>query len=280
MSQQELSPTTLAGFPAIRIEGAKGRPPLLFVHGAFAGNEPFAGWMKVLARQGWPGIAAARRGRQGVGPESAAGLTIADYVDDTLRVIDALGEAPVIVGHSLGGLIAQKIAELGRCRAAVLLAPAPAGMLTAQPVALPALLPMFPKILLGQPVRPSCRTCETIVLNRMPVEDRGRIHDSLVHESGKVYREMIFGTFRVDAAKVGCPVLVMNGREDRVVSVALARQTAQRYGAELKLYEGHGHWLLEEPGFEALALDAGAWLDAAVPRLAAPRSATPMRRAG
>jgi pimeloyl-ACP methyl ester carboxylesterase len=280
MSQQEVSPTMLAGFPAIKIDGAADRPPLLFIHGAFVGHEPFAGWMKMLARRGWPGVAAARRGRQGVGPDSAAGLTIADYVDDTLRTIDALGEAPVIIGHSLGGLIAQKIAELGRCRAAVLLAPAPAGMLTAQPVALPALLPMLPKILLGQPVRPSCRTCETIALNRIPVEDRTRIHDSLVHESGRVYREMIFGTFRVDAAKVHCPMLVMGGRDDRIVSVALVRRTAERYGAKLKIYEGHGHWLLEEPGWETLAAEVGAWLSTAVPRLTASGIAAPMRRAG
>jgi pimeloyl-ACP methyl ester carboxylesterase len=153
-------------------------------------------------------------------------------------------------------------------------------MLTAQAVALPALLPMFPKILLGQPVRPSCHTCETIVLNHMPVEDRSRIHDSLVHESGKVYREMIFGTFRVDAAKVRCPMLVMGGRDDRVVSTALARWTAERYGAELKLYDGHGHWLLEEPGWETLAADVGVWLGSAIPRLAAPsHAAALMQRA-
>ena len=79
-------------------------------------------------------------------------------------------------------------------------------------------------------------------------------------KSGRVYREMIFGTFKVDRAKVRCPVLVIAAEEDRIVSPALARSTATRYGAELRLVAGHGHWLIEEPGWERIAEDVGAWL--------------------
>jgi pimeloyl-ACP methyl ester carboxylesterase len=267
MDSGQVSPTILAGFPAIATRGSADRPPILFVHGAFAGHLPFARWMTALANAGWRGVAVGRRGGS---PERVADLRIADYVDDTLKAIDALGEAPVIVGHSLGGLIAQKIAELGRCRAAVLLAPAPSGMLTAQPVALRAYLSMMPKILLGRPLLPGGDACATIALNRVPQAERARIHGSLVHESGKAFREMVFGTYRVDASKVRCPVLVMGGTHDRIVSVALMRGTAKRYGAELKLYDNHGHWLLEEPGWETLAGDVAAWLDRAVPRNVAP----------
>jgi pimeloyl-ACP methyl ester carboxylesterase len=116
---------------------------------------------------------------------------------------------------------------------------------------------------------PSCATCEAIVLNRVPQSERARIHGALVHESGKVYREMIFGSFRVDAQKVRCPVLVVGGSDDRVVSVALLRATAKYYGAALKLYEGRGHWLLEEP--------AGTRLRVTSERGCARRSQSPRR---
>jgi pimeloyl-ACP methyl ester carboxylesterase len=265
MATQGVSHTTLAGFPAIRAEGDTARPPLLFVHGAFVDHTAFEPWMRLLARAGWRSVASARRGRLGVGPEQAAGLTIADYVEDTRRVIAALGEKPIVVGHSLGGLIAQKLAELDLVSGLTLLAPAPAGMLTAQPVALPALLPMFPNILLGRPVRPSCDACETIALNCVPKPERAAMHARLVHESGRVYREMIFGTFKVDRAKVRCPVLVIGGSEDRIVSPALARSTATRYAADLKFFEGHGHWLLEEPGWEVIAGAVGTWLETKFP---------------
>jgi pimeloyl-ACP methyl ester carboxylesterase len=260
MPQPQVSPSNIAGFPALRTAGTADRPLLLFIHGAFASHEPFANWMQTLGRDGWRCVAAGRRNQLGHGPAGVADVTINDYVADTLRVIDALNEKPVVIGHSLGGLIAQKIAELGKCSAAVLVAPAPSGMLTAQLAALPALLPMVPSILRGRPLLPSCATCEAIVLNRVPQSERARIHGALVHESGKVYREMIFGTFRVDAQKVRCPLLVVGGSDDRVVSVTLLRATAKYYGAALKLYEGRGHWLLEEPGWDKIASDIGAWL--------------------
>ena len=264
MSSELISSTTIAGFPAHVTEVRKGHAPLVFIHGAFVGHQPFDNWLGELARLGWGGVSAARRGRLGIGPERAEGLSVADYVVDTLKVIDTLSEEPVLVGHSLGGLIAQKIAEMGRCRAAILLAPAPAAMLTAQAVALPSYLPMFPSILAGRPFLPPAGSCSRIVLNQVPKEYHASIHGSLVHESGKVYREMIFGAVKVDPAKVKCPVLVMGAEEDRIVSPALVKWTANRYGAELRMYPNHAHLFIGEPGWEKIAADAVAWLDAKV----------------
>jgi pimeloyl-ACP methyl ester carboxylesterase len=265
MSSNQVLATSIAGFPALVTTNESTRPPLLFIHGAFVTHEGFAPWMEALAEKGWRSIAPSRRGRLGLGPAQARGLTTADYVEDTQAVISALGETPILVGHSLGGLIAQKIAESGKARALALLAPAPAAMLTAQAVALPAYLPMFPRILAGQPIVPSCAGCSRIALNRVPEAERPALHATLVHESGKVYRELIFGSIKVDPAKVKCPVLVVGGAEDRIVSTTLMRWTAERYGAELKLYADHAHWLIGEPGWQTIAADLAAWLDRAVP---------------
>jgi pimeloyl-ACP methyl ester carboxylesterase len=262
MSSELISSATIAGFPAHVTPVRKGRPPVVFIHGAFVDHVPFDNWLGELARLGWGGISASRSGRLGIGPASAAGMTISDYIADTLRVIDTLDEKPVLIGHSLGGLIAQKIAEMGRCAAAVLLAPAPAGKLTAQPIALPSYLPMLPKILAGQPLLPPAGTCSKIVLNRVPKDYHAAIHESLVHESGKVYREMMFGAIKVDPAKVKCPMLVMGADEDRIVSPALVKWTAQRYGAECRIYADHAHLFIGEPGWERIAGEAAAWLDA------------------
>ncbi len=271
-----LTETTLAGFPALRAEGRADRPPLLFLHGAFAPHHAFAGWMRGLASRGWRGVAPARRGRHGVGPADARGLRIADYVEDTLRVIDALGEEPVLIGHSAGGLVAQKVAEAGRGRAMVLLAPAPPAKLSAQPIALPAYLPMMPKILLGQPILPTCSACDRIALNRVPEAERAAIHDSFVPESGTAYREMIFGRVKVDASRVTCPTLVLGGRQDRIVEEKLLRLTADHYHGELRLYDEHAHWLLGEPGYERVVADAATWLEARFPaRAPEPRGPRP-----
>jgi pimeloyl-ACP methyl ester carboxylesterase len=275
----EITSTTLAGLPALRAAGDAGRPPLLFLHGAFVTHEPWRGWMTRLAGRGWAGVAPVRRGRLGAGPARARGLRFGDYLQDTLEAIDALGETPIVVGHSLGGLLAQKVAEAGRCRAMVLLSPAPAAMLTAQAVALPGFLPMMPRILSGQPVLPTAGGCARIALNRMPVGERPGCHASLVHESGAVYREMIFGAIRVDPAKVTCPTYVLGGAEDHVVSQRLLRFTAERYRADLKILDGHAHWLLEEPGWEAIVDDVADWLERVL-RPVLPKETGPLSRPG
>jgi len=247
--------TRIAGFPALQSTVDTTNPTLLFLHGAFVGHEPFEPWMEYFAKRGWRSVAASRRGRAGVGPKHAKGLKIADYIDDTMAVIDALKEKPILVGHSLGGLIAQKIAERDKAAGLVLVCPAPAAKLPAQPIALPTYLPMFPKILAGQPILPGPNGCSTIALNQIPAADRAAIHKALVHESGAVYRELIFGSVKADFSKIVCPTMVIGGREDRIVAPALVEWTAARLKTTAHIYDGHAHWLLAEPGWEAIADD-------------------------
>ena len=251
----------IAGFPALVADGRRDRPLLLLMHGAFSTHEPFRPWLRIFATHGWRAVAVARRGRLGLGPAKAAGLQFSDYLEDSRRVIEALGEPPVLIGHSLGGLIAQKLAEEGRCAAAVLLAPAPPRTLVPSLNAIRALAPLVPGMLIGKPVDPRASICEQIALNRVSPSERKRICEGLVHESGIVFREMILGKVRVDATKVRCPIRVIAASEDRVIPPWLAAWTAEQYRAEFVMHENYGHWLIEEPDTEAIASDIIRWLD-------------------
>jgi len=256
--------TTIAGFPALAAHPAAGprtRPPMLLLHGAFADETCFERWLPDAATAGFPAWSPARRGRHGIGPDRAAGLRFEDYVADTLAVIDALDEPPVLVGHSLGALVAQRVAELGRARALVLLAPAPPAMLTAQAVALPHFAPQLPRILTGRPFVVGGHACTTLALNELPEDERPAVHAHLTPESGRVYRSMLFGTVRIDADRVEVPVYVAGGDRDRIVSTRLLRKTARHYGTEAHVHEGRGHFVILEPGWEQLVADVLAWLD-------------------
>ena len=265
--------TELSGAPALTVAGAADKPTLLFLHGAFVTHEPWRPWLERFGARGFPGIAPARRGRLGRGPAEARGLRFQDYLDDTLAALDALPEPPIVVGHSLGGLLAQKVAELGRVRAMVLVCPVPAAMLTAQAVALPAYLPMLPRILSGAPVIPTNGACSRLALNAMPETDRAAEHASLVHESGTVYRELMMGAIKVDPTRIKCPTLVVGGAQDHIISTDLLRFTSERYGAELQLYPEHAHWILAEPGWELVADRIALWLEARVESGVRPRVA-------
>ncbi|WP_188113441.1 alpha/beta fold hydrolase [Nocardioides humilatus] len=261
-TEPQVTSSTRAGFPTYEAApaSAPGKAPVVLLHGAFADHESFRGWLGPLAAGGHHAIAPARRGRVGVGPERAEGLAFDDYVADTIAVLDTLDEPAILVGHSLGALVAQRLAEQGRARAIVLLAPAPPAMLTAQAVALPHFLPQMPRIMTGRPFVVGPAACSALALNRLPEADRPAVHQHLTHESGKVYRAAMFGTIKVDARKVTVPVFVAGGTDDRIIATSLTRKTAKHYGVEPRIIEGRGHWIIGEPGWEDLLAEVVAWV--------------------
>lgn len=255
--------TTIAGFPGIMAKGSGDRQadPVVCLHGAFGDHSFFRPWLSAFAAAGFDSYAVSRRGRNRVPPEPAAGVHMQDYLDDALGVVDALGGTPIVVGHSLGGLLAQQVAAVRRCRAAILVAPAPPGMLTPHPRALPVLLAKLPGILLGRPFLLGRQGASHIALNRVPAQQRAEIYDRFVPESGVTFRQMMFGRIRVDPRRVTCPVLVVGGTNDRIISRRVMRRTARHYHADIRTHREHGHWIPQEPGGDVVVADIVRWLD-------------------
>jgi alpha-beta hydrolase superfamily lysophospholipase len=133
-------------------------------------------------------------------------------------------------------------------------------MLTAQRVALPHFAPQLPRIMTGRPFIMGPGSCSTLALHRMPEAERPAVHAHLTHESGKVYRDLMLGSVKVDASKVRVPVYVAGGTEDRIIATGLTRKTAQHYGVEPRMHEGRGHWIIGEPGWQSLVDDVVTWL--------------------
>src|SRR5438874_2348737 len=114
------------GLPGVRaLSRSRRRPAVLLIHGVFGSHRDFDKYVGYLAAHGYDAYAFSRRGRLGVPPTSATGVTLADYINDTYQAIGVIGGDVIVAGHSLGGLIAQKVAEAGRCKAAILLGSAP-----------------------------------------------------------------------------------------------------------------------------------------------------------
>ncbi|HEY4130173.1 MAG TPA: alpha/beta fold hydrolase, partial [Gemmatimonadaceae bacterium] len=181
------------------------RAPVLFVHGYFADATIWREWLPFFAQRGFPAYAINLRGRGGsdAGPSGATNgdlgrASIADFVDDVRRVAQAIGN-PAVVGHSMGGLIAQQLAALGAVRAAVLIAPAPPrGITVLSPRLAIKQLKYLPAILRSHVVHPSREDLRDIVLNCVPERDQNTILDALVPDSGRAARDMSITGFPVD----------------------------------------------------------------------------------
>ena len=244
----------------VRRTGAT-RPPILFIHGILGGPWYFEGYQRFFADRGYPGFAISLRGRPGSRPVPDLGrIPLEAFVDDALDVAKAIGR-PIVIGHSMGGLIAQRVAEEGAADTAVLLSSAPPhGITLATPrLALKQLKHLGALVRLTA-LRPSRSDSEELIFNRMPPERRAELHASLVPDSALAARELSLGTVAVDAARVRCPVLVVAGLQDRFIAPRVARRIAVKYGAPCWQYPNNAHFLPMEPGWERIADDVESWI--------------------
>ncbi len=234
--------------------------PALFVHGYFATAAVFRDWLPFFAGRGIPAYAVNLRGRADSRPGTDLGrASVEDFVQDVAAVARQLDQ-PIVVGHSMGGLLAQCIAERGLAHAIALVTPAPPrGITVLTPPLVLRQLKYLPAILGSRLVHPTTRDLTALVLNRVPPAERASVLRELVPDSGRAGRDMSITGVRVDARNVRCPVVVVGADDDRFIPPAVARRVADRYGAPIQSMLGHGHMLVLEPGWEAVADVVARW---------------------
>src|SRR5262249_57910868 len=98
---------------SFRAEG-HARAPVILVHGAANSGRVWTFWQGELARRGWSSHAIDLRGH-GTGAPAELGTTrMADYADDVVALARRLRQPPILVGWSMGGLVAMMAAPARR----------------------------------------------------------------------------------------------------------------------------------------------------------------------
>ncbi len=248
---------------------------VFMIHGMWGGGFYWANYRGVLEARGWRCVATTlpyHNMDPAAAPDPRLGRTsLLDYAAALERELDALDGPPVIIGHSMGGLLTQMLCARGRARAAVLLAPAsPAGIMALAPSVLKSFLPVMRRWgFWRKPMRLPFRSAAYSMLHLLPADQQRDLYAQFVYESGRAAAEIGFWLFdrhrasRVDPAAVTCPLLVFAGSEDRITPAKVVRQVARRYGerVDYRELEGHAHWLVGEPGWEDIANEVAEWLE-------------------
>ncbi len=175
------------------------------------------------------------------GAMKIASLSLRDYTDDLVASVNSLDSPPLLIGHSMGGLVAQLVAARTRQAGLVAACPGPAaGIFGATPTAIRATLPhlLRPRPWSKPWRRPTFPQFRRWVANTQPEDIAREIYDGLVCESGRYVWELFAALLRlsrlsgatvVDFAAVTTPVLAIGADCDRIVPAAIPRQTAARY---------------------------------------------------
>jgi len=244
--------------------------PLLYVHGLWGGAWVFEEWLRASAAHGHEAWAVNLRGHHGSRPVAALGsVGLEDYVRDVADVLDVVGPAAV-VGHSMGGLVAQIVASRDDVSAAVLIASAPPPGIPLITWALLRRMPWYlADVLAPRAFRARRADTDALSLNAVPPAHRASVAARLVDDSGRVARQLALGRV-APPPRPRCPMLVLGAGRDRLIPPRVQRRIARRYAADYLEAPAHGHMLPVEPGWQGPLAGMLAWLRSrsAAPELA------------
>ncbi len=238
------------------------KTPILFLHGAFSGPDIWTRFVAPWFASRGHRIAAPRLPAPGFG----APARLRDDVARAAAAADAFDVPPVVVGHSLGGLVAQHLAARRRVAGVVLVSsPGPCGLgpslwqLSSQaPEVLAALLVAQAGggAMLGVDViRRALFTADT------PTEwiaEVGLVPDM---ESPLVLLDGLTWDLPAWFLARRAPTLALLGDSDAFVPMTDLWSIAISYGAETALMRGFGHGMPIDPHWRSLAWRINAWMD-------------------
>jgi alpha-beta hydrolase superfamily lysophospholipase len=241
--------------------------PVLFVHGAWHGAWCWEKhFLPYFAENGYAAHAMSLRGHgRSSRPGRFCWMGISDYVADVAQVVKQMPEPPVVIGHSMGGLVVQKFLETHTMPAAVLLASVPVDGVfkTTLRIArrhfflfLKANLTFSLYPLIGTPQLTRESFFSDDIAPDTLIEYFGLMQD----ESYRAFIDMLL--FKLpDPEKNKTDMLILGAEKDTIFFPDEIKKTALAYGKAPELFPDMAHDMMLENGWRSVANRILAWLD-------------------
>ncbi|MFL0206897.1 alpha/beta hydrolase [Aquirufa sp. 2-AUSEE-184A6] len=221
-------------------------------HGAWCWEEHFIPYFEKL---GYNCVAFDLPGHEVQGSTRRISYSLGDYVKALHRVVADLEAPPIIIGHSMGGMILQHFLKTGTCKKAVLLGSVPPeGVLAASFRVLlryPGVIPyLISRDLVGAFTR-----FPKLILNDPALSER--YAPLMCAESFVAYLGLMLPFHH----RTSVPLLVVGGSADGLITIQEFANTAKLYKAKLEIIKGGSHDLMLDKDFEKTAEVIKSWLE-------------------
>lgn len=249
--------------------GPERKTPLLFVHGAYT-----AAWcweeyfLPFFAEAGYCAYAVSLSGHgASEGRAYLDALSLADFTRDVLKVAALLESPPVLIGHSMGGMVVQKCLEEVSVPAAVLMASVPPQGLWASAVGLalrkPDLMGQLNALFTGGQISMEALR-DALFAQPISTERLRALARYVQPESARAIWDMTLFDLPRPGRMKSVPMMVMGAECDHLIPPALVDMTAQTYGVEAHIFSQMGHGMMLEADWRSVAQALLEWLDGAL----------------
>ncbi len=246
---------------------------VLFVHGMYMNSLCWEKWVSRFEQKGytclapdWPGrdqpIDVLRKKH----PDPQLGqLTLSMVMDHFTNIIKTLDEMPILIGHSMGGLVVQLLLQRIPAVAGIAIDSAPPmGVFTTKWSFLKSNWPhITPFASQGNPIEMTFDRFQYTFVNGLPLaEQKAAFERYVVPESRRVPRESL--TAKVDFKKSHPPLLLIGGLADHIIPASLNQSNYAKYASSpdtnYKEFVGRTHFIIGQEGWDEVADYALDWL--------------------
>lgn len=249
---------------------------ILFITGAFISDSCWDEWSAFFEAQGfithapaWPYKDAPAHVLRARHPDpQVASIRLLSLIAHFEAIVTALPEKPVIIGHSIGGLIAQILLQKGLASAAIAIhSVPPKGIMTFRLSFLIAgwgPLGFFTST--KKTFMMTFKQWQYAFTNGMPEKWQEKGYALAIPESKLVVRDTITAAAKIDFDNPHEPLLFISGSEDHTIPPSLNYSNYKKYRhagsiTHYKEFEGRNHFVLGQPGWQEIATYILQWIE-------------------
>jgi pimeloyl-ACP methyl ester carboxylesterase len=247
---------------------------IIFIHGMFQNAKSWNKWVQFFTDKGYHCIAESWPLHEGEPAELRANppadlgkLPLASVIDKYRTLAASLPEKPIIIGHSVGGLIVQILVNEGLAKLGVPISSvAPNGMITLD-WGLTKNVALITNPLKGDdPFIMDLESFKGSFANTLSDEAVKEAYEqTATHDSRNVLRNCLGDDGKVDLDLPHVPLLFVAGEEDEIIPYDLCEKNAKAYTDEIssvdyQKFAGRSHFICGEPGYEAVIETVYQWI--------------------
>lgn len=252
----------------------KSTKTIVLIHGLFVNNTSWAQWKTYFESQGYKVYTPANPGHEGTPAQLRSSIHpdltqtgFEDVVMNIVKLIDTLPEKPIVIGHSLAGLVVQKLIEMDKAVAGVSIDGAPPKNVLAPWATVKIVLPVVNFFKGNEAYLGSKEWYHRAFFNNYSREESDLLFDKIaVPESRKIARDTLLTSFaKIDFKKPHNPLLFIGGQKDNIFSSSFTKRIAGSYKdsnstVDFKGFAGRSHFIAGEKGWEEVAEYVLNWI--------------------